>query len=359
MNPFKRYIHHNTKKKCFERGNMKKTIIDVAKALGISPSTVSKVVNNKGRVGLDTRARVLAYVDEVGYVADRSARILKSRKSWTIGVIYSDISLIGFEHPFFSRILQAFKNHMAKEGYDIVLIVSKLGKNELTYLEWCENKKVDGVLIVMGNINNPNIIEIVNSDYPCVSTDIVMPNLVSIISDDYQGIALSIKHALDLGFTKISVISGPTTSRSFVNRIDAFKKEMSEHHLSYQEEDIVTAEGFGDESGYQALLKLLQQKKELPEVIMVHSDVLAFGVIRALEHKGYRIPEDVSVIGYDDIDFARYFKPALTTIYQNTQAMGTKAAEILLDLIETGKTDTQKVYQIPVELVKRETTKKI
>ncbi|MFU8792523.1 MAG: LacI family DNA-binding transcriptional regulator [Acholeplasmataceae bacterium] len=335
---------------------MKKTIIDVAYDLGLSPSTISKVVNNKGRVSSETRTRVLAYVKEIGYVADNSARILKSKKSWTIGVIYSDISLIGFEHPFFSRILQAFKNYMAKEGYDIVLIVSKLGHNELTYLEWCKNKKVDGVLIVMGNINNPNIIEVVNSDYPCVSTDIVMPNLQSVISDDYQGVGICVDHAQTLGFSKIAIVSGPTTSRSFVNRIEAFRNEMAQRDLPFNDEDIVIADGFGDDSGYRAALSLISQKEERPEIILVFSDVLAFGVIRALEDNGINVPEDISVIGYDDIDFSRHFTPALTTIYQDTKAMGEMAAQVLLKTIKEGKVKKQEIIKIPVELKKRSTT---
>ena len=335
---------------------MKKTIIDVANDLGLSPSTISKVVNNKGRVSVETRARVLKYVHEIGYVADNSARILKSKKSWTIGVIYSDISLIGFEHPFFSRILQSFKNYMAIEGYDIVLIVSKLGKNELTYLEWCKNKKVDGVLIVMGNINNPNIIEVVNSDYPCVSTDIVMPNLQSIISDDYQGVQIALDYAQTLGFSNISIISGPTTSRSFVNRIEAFKTEMHKRGLMFTEEDVVITNGFGDDSGYQAALTLIEQKQSLPEIILVFSDVLAFGVIRALEYKQIKVPEDISIIGYDDIDFSRHFIPALTTISQDTQAMGLIAAQALLKTIKEGKIKKQEVIKVPVKLQKRSTT---
>lgn len=336
---------------------MKPNITLVAKALGLSPGTISKVVNNKGRVSKETRARVMAYVEEVGYVADQSARILKSKKSWTIGVIYSDISLIGFEHPFFSRIFQAFKKQMAIEGYDIVLIVNKLGDNELTYLEWCMNKKVDGVLIVMGNINNKNIIELVQSQYPVVSTDIVMPKLTSIISDDHQGIVISLDYAMQLGFKKIAVISGPTTSRSFVNRIESFRKEMNRRHLSFTEEHIVVAEGFGFESGYQAFKKLKHQLEELPEIILVFSDVLAFGVIRSIEESGLFVPEDISIIGYDDIDFASQFKPALTTINQNTEEIGKKAAQILLKNMKDNKPKDQIIHHVPVTLKVRKTTK--
>jgi len=335
---------------------MKKNITQVAKELNLSVGTISKIVNNKGNVSDQTRARVLAYVDEIGYVADNSARILKSKKSWTIGVIYSDISLVGFEHPFFSKILQSFKSYVEKEGYDIVLIVSKLGTHELTYLEWCKNKKVDGILIVMGNINNPNIIEVVNSHYPCVSTDIVMPNLTSIISNDYQGVQLAITDAIKHGIDKISMVSGPTSSRSFVNRIEAFRNEMKKNHLDFSNEDICITDGFDDRHGYQAVTQWLKNKTVVPKLILVTSDVLAFGVIRAVESLGYLIPKDINVIGFDDIDFSSYFSPALSTIRQDTSKIGEEAAKQLLQSIKEGKKSLETITQVPVKLVKRETT---
>jgi DNA-binding LacI/PurR family transcriptional regulator len=337
---------------------MKKNITQVAKDLNLSVGTVSKIVNNKGNISEETRARVLEYVREIGYVADSSARILKSKKSWTIGVIYSDISLVGFEHPFFSKILQSFKSTVEKEGYDIVLIVSKLGKNEMTYLEWCKNKKVDGILIVMGNINNPNIIEVVSSDYPCVSTDIIMPNLRSIISDDYQGIKIAIDHAIELGFKKISILSGPTSSRSFVTRIEAYRNEMTNRGLAFNDQDVCISPGFDDKSAYHATREWLKNKKDLPEYLLVTSDVMAFGVIRGIQSLGFKVPEDISVIGFDDIDFSRHFIPNLSTISQDTKKIGEEAAKELLKSIEINKKGAPEVIRVPVKLVTRDTTMK-
>jgi DNA-binding LacI/PurR family transcriptional regulator len=335
---------------------VKKTIIDVAKELNLSPSTISKIVNNTGRISPQTRERVLKYVKESGYVAMSNARKLSSKKSWTIGVIYSDISLVGFEHPFFSRILQSFKNYVESMGYDIVLIVSKLGNNELTYLEWCRNKKVDGILIVMGNINNPNIIEVVNSDYPCVSTDIVMPNLHSIISDDAQGITLGIEFAQRKGLKRISVVSGPLTVRSFNTRIQTFREEMQRRNMKYDEKDIHFTEGFAYEDGYRVGLKIGKRKNNIPDIILTFSDVLAFGIIRGLTESGLKVPDDVSVIGYDDIDFARHYTPALSTIAQDTEEIGLRAAKALLLSIEEKQEKTQKIALVPVRLIERETT---
>ena len=336
---------------------MKKTIIDVANELHLSPSTISKIVNGKGRISQETRERVLKYVQESGYVAMSSARILSSKKSWTIGVIYSDISLIGFEHPFFSRILQAFKNEVEREGYEIVLIVSKLGHNELTYLDWCRNKKVDGVFILMGNINNPNIQQLVESPIPVVSADIVMPNLSSVISDDAMGVKIYLDYAQSLGFKHLGIITGPLTARSFYNRLDHFRTYMSQRNLEYQESDIYVAQGFGFEDGY-VIGQMIARQITHPDIFLVTSDVIAFGVIRGLQDHGVQVPDDISIVGYDDIDFAKHYSPALTTIKQDTKEIGSRAARHLLHEIMHPSPKKQSIELVPVLLVERHTTKK-
>jgi LacI family transcriptional regulator len=335
---------------------MKKTIVEVAKELNLSPSTISKIVNGKGRISEETRQRVLQYVKESGYVAMSSARILSSKKSWTIGVVYSDISLIGFEHPFFSRILQAFKNEVERNGYEIVLIVSKLGDHELTYLEWCKNKKVDGVLIVMGNVNNPNIIQLVSSDIPCISTDIVMSNLESVISDDFQGVKIYLEYAKSHGYQKIGIVSGPLSARSFYNRLEAYRILMDQMHMPYEEDHIVIADGFGYEAG-EEVANIIYNSNHRAEIYLVMSDVIAFGVVKQLLNLGVSIPQDIAIIGYDDIDFAKHFEPALSTIKQDTKMIGYTAAKRLLSVIEKPTTKKQMITKIPVKLVHRKTTK--
>jgi LacI family transcriptional regulator len=336
---------------------MRKTIYDVASALDLSPGTISKILNNTGNVSDATRERVLAYVKEIGYVADTNARILKSKYSYTIGVIFSDISLVGLEHPFFGSIIQHFKTYVEQRGYEIVFITSKIGTHELSYLEWCRNKKVDGVFIVSGNINNAYIIELVNSDIPCVSSDIIMQGLNSVMSDDAMGIRLGVEHALAMGQKKIAMFAGPQTSRAFYERKDAFLALAKEHRLAVPDEWIHEAKGFGFTSGYQAGLEWIDRWKTAPDIILAQSDDLAFGLIRALEDQGFRVPHDISVIGFDDISFARLFTPTLSTIRQNRQAIGETAAAQLLDFIqqESGKKATV-VKRVPVELILRDST---
>lgn len=333
---------------------MRKNIITVAKELNLAPSTVSKVLNNNGRVSQKTRERVMAYVKEVGYIQDASARILKSKKSYTLGILFSDISLVGLEHPFFSSILQSFKNYVEKQGYEIIFVVNKIGEREMSYLEWCLTKKVDGVLLVSGNLNNPLIKELVNSEIPCVSTDFIMPDLTTVISNNEQGIELAIEYSRKLNRKHIDLISGPTTSIAFQLRLEHFERIMKKDINPFF---IVEAKGFGYQAGFDAAIRLLEQSTRLPDCVLVTSDDLAFGAIRGFESKGYKVPEDIAVIGFDDINFARIYSPALSTIRQDKKMIGETAAIKLIHMIQENATKTQEIIKIPVSLIERASTK--
>lgn len=335
---------------------MKRTIYDVAKAMELSPGTISKILHNKGNVSQKTRERVLNYVKEIGFVADSSARILKAKRSSTLGIVFSDIAHFGLEHPFFSSVLQHFKNYVERLGYEIVFIVNRIGEQELSYLRWCRVKKVDGVLVVTGNINKPNIIELINSDVPAVSVDIIMDNLLTVISNDKQGVELGIQHAIKSGLKKLSCITGPLTSRAYYERLAAFRTTLGENNLVFNENYVEEAESYGFTGGYNAAKRLLDKNEIAPDFIFAFSDELAFGVIRCLEDNGYKVPEDISVIGFDDVYFAKHYTPALTTIRQDKQSIGETAAQILLDLIEDGVKPKESVELIPVELVVRKST---
>lgn len=333
------------------------TIYDISKALQLSPGTISKIINHKGTVPQSTRDRVLAYVKDVGFVANANARNLKSRQSFTIGIVFHDLALFGLEHPFFGSILQAFKNFIEPKGYEIVFIVKKLGDKELTILQWCENKKVDGVLMITGNKSSPEIIELTQSSFPLVSVDNVMPHLTTVISDDRQGVLLGIQHFLDLGFKRIGAFSGPLVSRAYEERTRSFKELLIANGLSYESQYFYATAGFSYRSAYNQALQWIEHWKKPPEAVFCFSDNLAMGLIHALNKKGYQVPKDISVIGYDDTQFAQLFSPPLTTIRQNKKEIAETAGQILLQLIKQNKkVNDFPIHRIPVELVVREST---
>jgi DNA-binding LacI/PurR family transcriptional regulator len=331
------------------------TIFDLANDLDISPGTISKVLNGKGNVTEETRHRIHERAKALGYVASHSARVLKATHTWTIGVVFSDDAHFELVHPFFSAILQAFKKFMENQGYEIVFIPKKLGGQVQTYLQWAKNKHVDGVLVLTGNRNDQDMIELFASDVPCVSTDIVDPSVVSVISDDRQGINLMFGHFLKMGMSKIYAFSGTTLSRAYQYRTEVYETLVKHHRTFAQPYAYYASRGYGITASYEEAKIWISQWQEKPEAIIAFSDDLAMGLMMALKEKGYRIPEDISVGGYDDIQFAPYFSPALTTIRQNKVQIAETAARLLLDLI--AKNPVHKgTTLIPVSLILRQST---
>jgi DNA-binding LacI/PurR family transcriptional regulator len=336
--------------------NEKLTIHDLAKALNLSSGTISKILNGKGNIPHATRQRVIDYVKNTGYVASHSARILKASHSWTIGIVFSDIALFGLEHPFFGSIIQAFKNYMEEKGYEIVFIPKKLGEQEQSYLQWARNKQVDGILLLTGDKNSKDIVELVHSEVPCVSTDMEMNHLTTVISDDEEGITLIYNEFLKQGFKNIFAYSGSTLSRAYQQRTEAYQKLLKKHQHTMNPKHYFVTEAYGYYSAYQNALKWIDSWDVVPEAIIAFSDDIAMGLIRALETKGFKVPEDISVSGYDDIQFAQLFAPSLTTIKQQKKDIAETAAEVLLALIKDPESK-RSLHKVPVQLIKRESTK--
>ncbi len=337
--------------------NGKKNIYTIAKDLNLSPSTISKVINSTGFVSQATRERVKNYIQEVGYVPTSSARMLKSKRTYTVGVVFTEESNVGLEHAFFSSILQHFKTYLEKEGYELSFIVKKLGKNQMSYYEWCMNKRVDGVYIVVGNYQDQGLYELVEKGIPCVSTDMILPNLKTVISDNDEGIRLSLEHVKHvINKQRVAMISGPKSSKAFNERVDAYSKYMKAFDLISEPGYLIYADSFGFTSGYQAVQKLLSTCSIRPEVILVASDDIALGVIKGIDDLKISIPNDIEIIGFDDITFARHFTPALTTIRQDTKLLGETAAKQLIQLIEYPSSELPDITRCPVQLIERQST---
>ena len=177
-----------------------------------------------------------------------------------------------------------------------------------------------------------------------------MDKLTTVVSDNKSGIEIAFNLALEKGYQRIDKIGGPYTSKAFEERTNEFSSLVNKHKTNSY---FVEASGFGFNSGFQAGLKLLEEVPTKPEFVIVGSDALAFGVIRAFESKGYKVPGDISVIGFDDIEFSHLFTPSLTTIGQNKKALGITAAEQLISLIKDKQEKKQVVIKLPVELIKR------
>lgn len=333
------------------------TIYDIAKKVGCASSTVSRALNSTRHVSPPLKREIERVAKELGYVANVTARNLISNESRSIGVIYHESLEIGLEHQHFGGILQSFKTYVEQMGYEITFVSRKAGMRELTYLEWCKSRRIVGILIVTIDDKDEQLIELIESDIPVVSVNKVDLNCPAIISNNEQGTLMAMEYFLQNNKKRIAHISLPESSFSGKERCETYKKFMYEQFHEKNEPIVITASNYKYEDGYDAGMKLIKNYNSLPEALYAGSDMLAIGAIRALIDSGYKVPEDIEVIGFDDIEIARYITPALTTIAQDKYRIGVEAGKLLISFI-TEEEEKQKnlVLRIPVSLIVRDST---
>ena len=327
----------------------KANIYELATKSGFSVSTVSKALNHTGRISEATREKILKVASELNYIPSYHAKALSLNKSWLIGIIYSDNLGIGFSHPHFSVILEGFKQEAEKEGYEITFINRNMGNRSMTYLEFCRYRQVEGVFIVNYYSLSKQVPQLIESGLPLVSSDAGFDDIPTITSNDILGGVLATQYLYDLGHKKIDHIAGPSYTISAQHRKKGFLQVINEH------DDIISniyeANNYSIEDGYQQALKIIE-KNDLPTAIFVAGDWMALGVIQALKEHDIKVPEDISIIGYDDLDFLKYSQPALTTVSQNKLEIGKRAAQYLIQQING---ETVSSLDVDVEIIERET----
>lgn len=330
----------------------KANIYELATKSGFSVSTVSKALNHTGRISEATREKILKVASELNYIPSYHAKALSLNKSWLIGIIYSDNLGIGFSHPHFSVILEGFKQEAEKEGYEITFINRNMGNRSMTYLEFCRYRQVEGVFIVNYYSLSKQVPQLIESGLPLVSSDAGFDDIPTITSNDILGGVLATQYLYDLGHKKIDHIAGPSYTISAQHRKKGFFQVINEH------DDIISniyeAHNYSIEDGYQQALKIIK-KNDLPTAIFVAGDWMALGVIQALKEHDIKVPEDISIIGYDDLDFLKYSQPALTTVSQNKLEIGKRAAQYLIQQING---ETVSSLNVDVEIIERETCQK-
>jgi len=333
--------------------NGKVNIYELAEITGFSSSTVSKALNNTGRISEKTRKIIVDKAHELNYVASYHAKALSQKKSWIIAVIFSDNLGIGLSHPHFSVILENFKQEVEQAGYEVTFVNRNMGNTEMTYLEFCKYRQVEGVFIANFYSLSNQLPELIKSGIPIVSADGGDLDITTITSDDVQGGKLATEYLIGLGHRKINHIAGPFYTISAQDRQHGFDMAMKENGL--KDYKVYEASNFGFEDGYDQALEIMKDK-DLPTAIFISGDWMALGAIKAFRENGINVPEDISVIGYDNMAFLEYSYPALTTISQNKRQIGITAARHLIEKINGKEVDSVK---IDVEVVKRETCKRL
>ena len=305
-------------------------IHDVAKRASVSIATVSRVVNHISTVDPELAKRVWKAVDEVGYVPNTQARALVSGRSRILGLIVSEIT-----NPFFPELVQEFENLAVAQGYEVMIGSTNYdtGRTE-SLIRRMLQRNVDGVAVMTFGIEEELVQKLVEHEFPLVFVDAgpELPNIRVLKVNYGEGIREAVQHLAALGHRQIAFISGPLRMRTAVTRRDAFRKSMAELGLTVPAAAMV--EGNHTMEGGKAAMEQLLALEELPTAVVCSNDMTAIGVLHALDETTHKVPEDISVVGFDDIHLAQFMLPPLTTVQMSCRDLATAAVEALRAGIE-------------------------
>ena len=328
---------------------------DIARACGVSVATVSKALNGQPDIGEETRARVSQMAQKMGYMTNSAARALKTNRTYHIGVLFVDERRSGLGHEYFAVMLESFKVEAEAHGYDITFINHNVGGKPTSYLQHCRYRGVDGVVIACVDFSDPRVRELAESDLPLVTVDHMFNNRLAVVSDNVQGVEALVRYAYEQGHRKIAFLHGEKTSVT-QNRLVGFYRACEELGLVIPEEYVRESAFHNPDRCAQDTLDLMNLP-ERPTCILFPDDYSYVGGMNALRQMGIRVPEDVSVMGYDGIHLARVI--GLTTYWQDTREIGRIAAERLISLIEHPKTTLADRIMVSGRLLEGNTVKRL
>lgn len=315
----------------------KVSIIDVAKKAGVSPATVSRVLNKTARVSPKLTKRVLSAVSELNYVPDPFAHGLKTKRTKSIGLIISDIT-----NPFFPELARGVEDYVSSMGYSLILCnTDAKPESEKRYVELLLNKGIDGLMFTSLRVGEDFIKSLLSDSVPCVLVGRKPENiegLVYVVTDNYKGGCIAGEYLLGLGHKRFVHVSGPLDNSAGRERLSGFIDTLRKHKV--KEENIRVIESdFTMEGGYRSAGDILRLRP-LPTAIFFANDAMAIGALQRFWEEKIDIPETFSIIGFDNIKVSSLVSPPLTTISQEIYKIGQISARELIKIIEGEKGDS-------------------
>lgn len=322
------------------------TIKDIAKAAGVSVTTVSRALNGYSDVNEKTRHKIQQWAKSLGYRPNAMARGLVMKKSKTLGLIVSEISRQGAKDSFTYEVLCGINDRAGELSYDLVLFSTNPRKQlSKSYTDLCMERGVDGAIIMGIRLDDPYLQEVIDADIPCVLIDIPLEgkNLGYITTDNIQGAKKATRYLLSKGHIHIGMINGHEQASVSIKRLYGFKEALEEAGIPYKPTCMISGD-FTELGGQQAMYLLLHRHPEITAVFCA-SDLMALGAMQAIEKLGKKVPEDISVVGYDNIHVSAYTSPKLTTVNQDKYDIGYHAAQLLIDMLEERKVPHEVVLE--------------
>lgn len=309
---------------------------DIAKQCHVSVASVSKALNGYSDIGEETRNLIITTAHEMGYLPNSSARALKTKKSYNLGVLFVDAAMNGLTHEYFNHVLESFKYRAEEKGYDITFIAGNTAGQKMSFYERCRYRGVDGVLVACFKYYEEDIQDLIRSELPVVTIDHTFEGKIAVVSNNVQGMEELVSYIYSMGHKKIAYIHGDDTPVTR-NRLSGFYRTTQRYGLEIPDEYVKASSYRNLEMAAKATGELLDLPNP-PTCIMYPDDYAAVGGMNEIRERGLRIPEDISITGYDGIDLVRMMEPKLTTLCQDTRKIGRMAAEKLISLIEHPKT---------------------
>lgn len=334
------------------------SIKEVSKKSGFSISTVSRALNGYDDVSLETKEKIMKIANELNYFPNAGARSLVKKTSNLVGVFFGDINNSGFDHPFFLDVISALREELGEAGYDLVIFANK-HKGSATFVTLCKERSVDGVILLLSKTSKrftKEMKELKESDIPCVAIDVpILGKRCSYLeSNNYEGAKKAVTYLIENGHKKIGLIGGDDISKLSFERLRGYKDALLESDLEINPEYI-------QESTF-SLEKAAEITRDFVKLgltaLFVVSDEMAEVVIKTINLLGKSVPEDMSVVGFDDIKEAMYFRPPLTTVRQQKYEMGRYATKELVKIINN-KEHVCRAIELPCELVIRDSVRNL
>ena len=333
------------------------TLKSIADRLNVSVTTVSRVLNGKSdryRISKETQELINTAAKELSYSPNQLARGLRLKRTNTIGYIIPDIS-----NPFFSSIAKSVEKSARKLGYSILLCDSEEDtKIEENLLQLMIDRKVDGLIISPVGIEVNHLRRIAQRNIPIVLLDRYFPelNLPFVTSDNYKGAFEAVNMLIEHGHRRIACIQGLVNTSPNNDRVRGYIDAHKTHGLSVDKK-LIVGDSFGEENGY-IETKLLLKQDNLPTALFAVSNLISLGAIRAISEEGLKIPDDISMVSFDDQPYSRFLSTPMTTVSQQNAQIGQIAIKLLIDQIESNRQLEPKGIFLPTKLISRDSVKR-
>ncbi|ATW28049.1 LacI family DNA-binding transcriptional regulator [Candidatus Formimonas warabiya] len=309
------------------------TTKDIARMAGVSQPTVSRVLNDSPNVKPGTKKKVMDIINKLGYTPNQLARSMVLGKTFNIGLVLADIT-----NPFYSELAKSVIDRAKQSRYNVLLCNTDNNEDTMEmYLNYLMQKRVDGIIFASVSTKSIRVQHLVESQFPCILCNRRLESEKEnfIVSENTKGAYIAVKHLINLGHKEIAYISGSSDFSTAVERREGYCKALEEAGYAI-DRSLVLQGRFKEENAYTAAKQLIALKKR-PSAIFCSNDLMALAAINAIFDSGLKVPDDIAIVGYDDINVASYRTVNLTTVAQRKEEMGIKAVDHLLSIIEKGQ----------------------